>query len=112
LRENPDIPLIGGSSTANPFSWWNDESFETATSAFGCGSILPHALVRISGVNSNVAKQRSFAVGLGWSRDHLRLNLDHLWYRPDIIVIGHTPLDFYLGVGGRFYQLLRMPKRR
>lgn len=73
-----------------------------APGPFGLGLVL----IDPTGLSGNYyyEKQRSFAAALGWSSDHLRLNLDHLWYRRDIIVIDRTPIDLYYGVGGRFYQ--------
>jgi hypothetical protein len=69
---------------------------------FGLGVVL----IDPTGLSANYyyEKQKSLAAGLGWSSKHLRLNLDHLWYRRDIIVIDKTPIDLYYGVGGRFYQ--------
>ncbi len=73
-----------------------------APGPFGLGVVL----IDPTGLSANYyyEKQRSFAGALGWSDDHLRLNLDHLWYRRDIIVIDRTPIDLYFGVGGRLYQ--------
>lgn len=73
-----------------------------APGPFGLGVVL----IDPTGLSANYyyEKQRSFAAGLGWGDKHLRLNLDHLWYRRDIIVIDRTPIDLYYGVGGRFYQ--------
>jgi hypothetical protein len=73
-----------------------------APGPFGLGVVL----IDPTGLSANYyyEKQRSLSAGLGWSSKHLRLNLDHLWYRGDIIVIDRTPIDLYYGVGGRFYQ--------
>jgi hypothetical protein len=73
-----------------------------APGPFGLGVVL----IDPTGLSANYyyEKQKSLSAGLGWSSKHLRLNLDHLWYRRDIIVIDRTPIDLYYGVGGRFYQ--------
>jgi hypothetical protein len=73
-----------------------------APGPFGLGIVL----VDPTGLSANYyyEKQRSISAALGWSSDHLRLNVDHLWYRRDIIVIDRTPIDLYYGVGGRVHQ--------
>jgi hypothetical protein len=73
-----------------------------APGPFGLGVVL----IDPTGLSANYyyERQKSLAAALGWSSKHLRLNLDHLWYRRDIIVIDKTPIDLYYGVGGRFYQ--------
>ncbi|WP_141734508.1 hypothetical protein [Oligoflexus tunisiensis] len=64
------------------------------------------SLIDPTGISANYyhEKQKSFAAALGWGDDYLRLNLDHLWYRRDIIVIDRIPIDLYFGVGARYYQ--------
>lgn len=73
-----------------------------APGPFGLGIVL----IDPTGLSANYyyEKQRSITAALGWSSDDLRLNVDHLWYRRDIIVIDRTPIDLYYGVGGRFYS--------
>jgi hypothetical protein len=73
-----------------------------APGPFGLGIVL----VDPTGLSANYyyEKQNSVSAALGWSSKHLRLNVDHLWYRRDIIVIDRTPIDLYYGVGGRFYS--------
>ncbi len=73
-----------------------------AAGPFGLGIVL----IDPTGLSANYyyEKQKSLSAGLGWGSSHLRLNLDHLWYRPNIVVIDRIPIDLYFGVGGRFYQ--------
>jgi hypothetical protein len=70
--------------------------------SFGLGL----SLIDPTGISANYFhdRQKSFAAALGWGSKHLRLNLDHLWYRGDIIVIDRTPIDLYFGLGARYYQ--------
>jgi hypothetical protein len=63
-------------------------------------------LIEPTGLSANYhyAKQKSMAAAVGWSRSHIRLNLDHLWYQRDVIVIDRIPIDLYFGAGLRYYQ--------
>jgi hypothetical protein len=73
-----------------------------APGPFGLGI----SLIDPTGISANYYydKQTSFAAALGWGSKHLRLNLDHLWSRRDIIVIDRTPIDLYFGLGARYFQ--------
>jgi hypothetical protein len=63
-------------------------------------------LIDPTGISANYYydKQKSLSLGLGFGDNYLHLNVDHLWYRNDIIIVDRTPIDLYLGLGARFYQ--------
>lgn len=79
-----------------------------AAGPLGLGLVL----IDPTGISSNYYydRQKSLAAGLGWGSSHLHLNVDHLWYRRDLLVIDRTPLDVYFGVGARYYHQERRNK--